>query len=126
MVKILISFTVGFVFYPFLEILWRGYTHPTMCFAGGMSLCMIYITAKYFKGNIFLKSILCSVFITFIELIFGIVFNIIFKMNVWDYSELPYNFMGQICLGYFLLWFAISIVLICFYYAFKYISGILY
>ena len=43
--------------------------------------------------------------ITCIELIAGIVVNIILGWNVWDYSDIPFNFKGQICLFYSLLWF---------------------
>lgn len=54
--------------------------------------------------SLFLKATLCALCVTGVELIFGIVFNIILKMNVWDYSTMPLNFLGQICPFYTLLW----------------------
>ncbi len=113
---LVISFTWGFCIYPVLEIIWRGYSHPTMCFAGGLCTLFIYAFNKSYPDmNIFIKSLFCALFITFIELLFGIVFNIILKYDVWDYSSLPFNFMGQICLGYFFLWYFICIALIYVY-----------
>ena len=98
-----------------MEILWRGYTHPTMCFAGGIASCAVYFIAKYMTAGIFLKAFAGAVAITFVELLFGIVFNIIFKLDVWDYSGLPFNFMGQICAEYFFLWYIICLFLIYIY-----------
>ena len=46
--------------------------------------------------------------ITGLEFGFGYVFNIRFGMNVWDYSDMPFNIMGQVCLPYMLLWFILS------------------
>ena len=65
---------------------------------------------KMKKANLFLKAVTCSVFITFIEFIFGVIFNIILKKNVWDYSNLPLNFLGQICIIYSALWCALSLL----------------
>ncbi len=113
---LLISFTWGFCIYPFLEVVWRGYSHPTMCFAGGICTCFIYaLNKKYPEMNILKKSFFAALFITLTELLFGIIFNIILKYDVWDYSELPFNFMGQICLGYFVLWYIICMILIYLY-----------
>ena len=39
-----------------------------------------------------------------VELAFGLVFNVRLGMNVWDYSTVPFNFMGQICLRFSLIW----------------------
>jgi len=54
------------------------------------------------------KAVLCSLGVTVVELIFGVIFNIILGMNVWDYSNAPFNFLGQICPGYTLLWCGLS------------------
>lgn len=117
--EMLFAFTWGFCIYPFMEIVWRGYTHVTMCFAGGICSCLMFYVIKNYDGNIFLKSLICAVIITAVELVFGIVFNIIFKMNIWDYSHKPFNFMGQICSDYFFIWYFLSMLL---NYVYKFIS----
>ena len=50
------------------------------------------------------KCIMGSLTITTVELCFGIVFNILLCKNVWDYSQIKFNFLGQICLLYTVLW----------------------
>ena len=49
-----------------------------------------------------------TVIITVVELITGLIVNIGLKLDVWDYSKYPYNFMGQICVRYTIIWFLIS------------------
>ncbi len=57
-------------------------------------------------------AILGSAVITSIELIFGIIFNVILKKNVWDYSKLPFNLGGQVCARYSVLWGLLSILIV--------------
>ncbi len=111
----IVLFGVGAIGYGLLEILWRGYTHWSMLTAGGM--CFIFfarIGEKFKNTALFLKAILGSAFITTVEFIFGLFFNIILKKNVWDYSKMPLNLCGQICALYSFFWFGISIIFIPF------------
>ncbi len=45
--------------------------------------------------------------ITCVELLTGLIANRNF--TVWDYRQLPANFMGQICLPYSLLWVPVGL-----------------
>lgn len=106
-------FTVGGVGYAIIEMLWRGRTHPTMIFAGGISFVIISVIADKFKGKpLFAKAALSAVFVTVVELLFGVVFNMGLKMNVWDYSDKPLNFFGQICPLFTLIWGILAVVFI--------------
>lgn len=44
-----------------------------------------------------------TVFITGVEFIFGCIFNISLGMNVWNYDNMLFNLLGQICLPFSLL-----------------------
>jgi uncharacterized membrane protein len=46
--------------------------------------------------------------ITGLEFLTGLIVNKMCGWAVWDYSGLPLNIMGQICLPYSLLWFVLS------------------
>lgn len=106
-------FLIGATGYCLLELLWRGYTHPAMGIAGGICLIGIYYI-NIFLGNHsrFLRAVICSIMITATELLFGIILNQILNLDIWDYSDLPFNFMGQICIQFSIAWFLISYVLI--------------
>lgn len=106
-------FIIGGIGYPLLEILWRGYTHPSMAVVGGLCLVAIFFIntalSMYSKG---VRAVLCACAITVIELISGVFINIYLGLNVWDYSILPLNFIGQICLPYTFLWYGLSYAII--------------
>ena len=105
----LIIFTVGAFGYGLLEILWRGYTHWSMLCAGGLSFCGLSLIAEKFQAlSRFFKAVLGGALITCIEFAFGIIFNLILKKNVWDYSRMPFNLFGQICAVYSAIWVIIS------------------
>lgn len=104
-------FITGALGYCLIEILWRGYTHPSMGIAGGLCLIGIYYISK-FRYSRLLRAFFSTLLITTTELIFGFILNIILNLNVWDYSQTPFNFMGQVCLPFSLLWFVLSYVLI--------------
>ncbi len=111
-IKLLLLFFLGGSIYYFLEITASGHSHYSMFIAGGLSLSFIDLICNCFnplkKKKIFIKAIIGGLIITAIELIIGVVFNLIFKMNVWDYSSVPFNLLGQICVPFTALWIILS------------------
>lgn len=107
----LIIFLMGGFIYGAIEILFRGYTHPSMFVTGG--LCLIWVGGlnSFFekKLSVPVQMLLGSVIITAAEFICGLIVNIGFGMNVWDYSNMPFNIMGQVCLMFLFFWFLISL-----------------
>ncbi|MBQ6539421.1 MAG: hypothetical protein IJL71_00140 [Oscillospiraceae bacterium] len=83
--------------YNLLEIAWRGYTHPSMFAAGGISLTLIYLITVKTAVPFAVKAAIGGLAITAVELAFGIVVNLTLGLNVWDYSGHRYNLLGQIC-----------------------------
>ena len=52
----------------------------------------------------------CSaIIVTVTEFIAGVILNIWLGLNIWDYSNLPCNILGQVCLLYTFLWFILSL-----------------
>lgn len=100
-----ILFGLGAFGYGIIEVLWRGYSHWTMMLAGG--ICFVLFSLIYEKLNrlpLLYKCISGSLTVTAVELIFGLIFNLGFGMEIWDYSNLPLNLLGQICLLFSTLW----------------------
>ena len=48
--------------------------------------------------------------ITILEFITGCIVNLWLGWNIWDYSELPYNLLGQISLFSSIGWVGLSLV----------------
>ena len=104
--KPLYLFSWGGFGYLGLELLWRGWTHPAMFFAGGTCFLLlgrldrlpISPSGKALSG---------AGVITGVELLTGLLVNR--RYQIWDYRSAPYNFKGQICLPYTLLWIPVSL-----------------
>lgn len=107
-VEYLLAALIGGTGYCLLEITTRGRTHYSMFFAGAIVLSSFYYISKNYTLPLWLCGLLGMIIITLIELIFGIIFNLVLKENVWDYSKLPLNFLGQICLPFSIIWYILS------------------
>ena len=104
-------FLLGGFSYCFIEILFRGYSHISMLIAGGICFVLIGNLNRKRKDMSLVGQMFLSAFIiTGIELVTGLIVNVWLGLEVWDYSSLPYNFMGQICLLYTNIWFFLSIL----------------
>lgn len=98
-------FVLGGLGYGMIEVLWRGRTHWSMLVAGGLCFWMFAaIAEKWRHRSLLLKAVLCALGVTVVEFVFGLIFNIWLHKNVWDYSDVPLNVMGQICPLYTALW----------------------
>lgn len=109
-------FLIGGLVYIGIEIGFRGYTHWSMFILGGLCLVIVGLLNEVplFPKNFGLipQGILGSIVITILEFITGLIVNVWLGWDIWDYSDLPLNIMGQICLPFTLAWFALSIVAI--------------
>lgn len=116
LVKYAVLLIIGGAAYCGIEMLWRGHTHWTMFLVGG--LCFIFCGSinELFDWDMLIwkQMLICAVGITVIEFVSGVIINIVFKLNVWDYSNLPFNVLGQVCLLFSVLWFGLSFIAIVF------------
>ena len=103
---------IGGVMYCTVEILFRGFTDPSMFLVGGICFVSVGLINEWYPWDMPLISqmFISMCLITAMEYIAGVVLNIILKLNVWDYSNLPYNLSGQICLIFSIGWFFLSLV----------------
>lgn len=117
MKKNIVIFLIGAICYPIIEILWRGYTHFSMAIVGGICLVLINIFCQGFFRNYHLlfKCVLGAFVITSLEFCTGLIVNVALELNVWDYSYMPLNIMGQVSLPFSMLWFLLCIpaIFIC-------------
>lgn len=104
----------GAVAYSAVEIAWRGYTYYSMAVLGGFLFVLIGGLNEFLPWDmsIILQGLIGSVVVTIAELLVGIILNMCLGLHVWDYSNMPFNFLGQICPQFSLAWFGLSIVAI--------------
>ena len=106
-------FSLGGSAYTILELLWRGRSHGSMFALGGACFVLIGQLQKLRKIPLALLLVLSAGVITGLELITGLLVNR--DYSVWDYRQMPYHYLGQICLNYSLLWIPVSFVAILLY-----------
>ena len=99
-------FCTGGAGYMTLELLWRGWSHGSMFLAGGTCFLLLG-SLNRLPVPTPAKAVLGAGIITSIELMTGLIVNRDYR--VWDYRDLPFNFHGQICLLFSLLWIPLSL-----------------
>ena len=97
-------FCAGGLGYTGLELLWRGWSHGAMFFAGGTCFLLL---GQLKNQPPWAKALAGAGIITAVELGFGLLLNRDFR--IWDYRSAPLNFLGQICLPYSLLWMPVGL-----------------
>lgn len=110
--KSIFLFMFGGGIYCLIEMLFRGHTHFTMIFVGGVCflMCGMLNEVIHWEMPIPEQMLICAVNITAVELIAGMILNVWLSLNVWDYSNMPLNIMGQICLPFSVAWYFLSAV----------------
>ena len=103
-------FAIGGGIYVGLELLWRGRSHISMFAAGGVCFLLL---GRMRHLRLTERLILGPLVITAVELAVGLLVNR--DHAVWDYRNLPGNFLGQICPAYCLLWLPLSLAAMALY-----------
>ena len=109
--KYVILWAVGGLLYITLELLWRGYSHWTMFILGGLCFIGLGLINEVLPWSMPLwqQVIIGACIVIVLEFATGCVVNQWLGWNVWDYSNMPGNILGQICPQYFVLWIPVSL-----------------
>ncbi len=100
-------FLLGGAGYVGLEFVWRGRSHISMFLAGGVCFLLLGKLEEIRpRLPVALRCLVGAGIITFVELAAGLLANRDYR--VWDYRQMPFNYHGQVCLIYSLLWVPVS------------------
>ena len=105
-VRPLVLWVIGGLLYVLCELVFRGRSHWTMFLVGGLCFWLIGLINEVIPWDmpIWQQCIIGALIITAVEFAAGCVINIWLGWQVWDYSGLPFNILGQICLPFTVLW----------------------
>ena len=108
----LVLIGIGGLIYAMIELVFRGRTHWTMFIVGGLCFWLIGLVNEVIPWEVafWKQCLLGSLIVTVVEFFSGCIINLGLGWNVWDYSNLPLNLLGQICLPFSLMWVLISAV----------------
>lgn len=112
LIQLIFLFLVGGFIYFGAEMLIRQHSHWSMFICGGICFLLIGGINEFFDYDMsLLKQMFYStIMITIVEFIFGCIFNLWLKLNIWDYSNQPLNLLGQVCPLFSILWFFVSLI----------------
>lgn len=110
----LVLIGIGGLLYVLIELAFRGRSHWTMFIVGGLCFWLIGLINEVipWEMSFWKQCIIGAVIVTAVEFLAGCIINLGLGWNVWDYSNMPFNVFGQICLPFSMLWILISAVAI--------------
>lgn len=109
--KIVFLFVTGGMLYNLLELFYRGWTHWTMFFLGGLCFIFLGLINEILPWEMLLwwQILIGACGITMLEFLTGCIVNLWLGWGVWDYSNVPGNIWGQICPQFFALWLLVAL-----------------
>jgi len=112
--KNLVLFLIGGMIYFAIEMAFRGRSHPMMVVVGGICFLLCGQLNEVIPWEMPLpkQMLICCIMITAVEFLSGLILNEYFGLAIWDYSHMPFNIRGQICLPFTIAWYFLSLVAI--------------
>ena len=97
---------LGGLLYGGLELIWRGYTHWTMLLLAAALCVPLDLANEHIPWDmpLWMQAVIGGLTVTAAELAAGVVLNLWFGLEVWDYSGMWGNLWGQVCPLYTVLW----------------------
>ena len=104
--------TTGGLLYILIELAWRGHSHWTMFVLGGICFLALGLINEVlpWETPLWEQILIGAILITCLEFLTGCIVNLLLGWEVWNYSDMPGNILGQICPQYFILWLPVSLI----------------
>ena len=113
-IEYLFLLVLGGSIYYGIEMMWRGRSHPAMILVGGLCFVYIGLINEIFPWtmSIWKQMLIGDAIVLFIEFISGCILNLWLGLAIWDYSNEPFNLLGQICLLFAVIWLPLILIAI--------------
>lgn len=82
----------------------RGFLNGPICPVYGFGVAAVVQFLTPVKSNLLLLYISSVLLVTFIEWLTGFILEKVFHNKWWDYSNMPFNIQGYVCLPFSLIW----------------------
>lgn len=108
-------FLTGFCVYLSIEVCWKGYSYPLMGIISGIAVLILDRLNNEISWDLDLvwQCLFGSCLITGFELVIGEIAKRTTLLPImWDYTNVPLNFDGVICLPFSIVWMLLSSVAI--------------
>ena len=110
----------GGTVYFLLEVAFKNATHEPERISWTMLVLAVILTIPVERCGeqlpweipLWIQALACATLVTITELFAGVILNLWLKLEVWDYSNLPGNFLGQICPQFAAVWWGLCLAFI--------------
>ena len=82
----------------------RGFLNGPYCPIYGVGVLSVLVVLIPLKHNVFILYVGSFLLTSAIEFVTGFVLEKVFHNKWWDYSDMPFNIMGYVCLKFSILW----------------------
>ena len=82
----------------------RGFLNGPICPIYGVGVTLVIACLEAFQSNLLLLYISSVILVTVLEGVTGWAMDKLFHNKWWDYSKLPFNIGGNVCLLFSLIW----------------------
>ena len=82
----------------------RGFLNGPICPIYGVGVILVIACLEAFQSNLLLLYISSVILVTVLEGVTGWAMDKLFHNKWWDYSKLPFNIGGYVCLLFSLIW----------------------
>lgn len=82
----------------------RGFLNGPICPIYGVGGMIVIVSLLPIKDNTILLYIMSVIITTALELVTGIVLEKMYNIRWWDYSDIPFNIKGFVCMKFSLAW----------------------
>lgn len=93
----------------------QGFLYGPFCPIYGVGAVIMIVFLQYFKKNkytLFFGGFIIGSITEYLVSLFG---ELMFNVKWWDYSHMPFNIKGRICVSYSLFWGILAIYLIMYF-----------
>ena len=105
-----VLFSLGGTAYMLVEYIWRGYSHWSMGIVGGLCFVLMGAINEFFPRStpLWIQCVIAAVLITLVEFVSGCILNLWLHWDIWDYTGMFGNILGQVCVPYMVAWLFLS------------------
>lgn len=90
----------------------RGFLNGPICPIYGIGVVAVVLLLMPYKNNLLILYIASTIVVTALEWVTGFILEKLFHSKWWDYSNMPLNLNGYVCLLFSLIWGVACVVIV--------------
>lgn len=90
----------------------RGFLNGPICPIYGIGVVAVVLLLMPYKNQLFILYVMSIIVVTALEWVTGFILEKLFHSKWWDYSNMPLNLNGYVCLLFSLIWGVACVVIV--------------